>query len=90
MPRTYSSTMPHTNPRNMTYSRPMPYNKLSGHEHDHDRHGHHRHDRDFFGFGFVGYGYDDYAYYDTCWQLVPTAYGWQRVWTCGYQYGYGW
>jgi len=26
-----------------------------------------------------GYGY---GLYDTCWRLVPTAYGVRRVWVC--------
>lgn len=50
-------------------------------------HHHHHHDRFFFGVGFAGPWYDDY-YYGSCWQLVPTYYGWQRVWTCGYPYGW--
>jgi hypothetical protein len=90
MPRTYSSTTPHANmPRNMTNSRPMPYNKFSGKDRDHDfdRRGHHRHDRNFFAFGFGGY--DDYGYYDSCWRWVATAYGWQQVNVCGYPYAYG-
>ena len=52
----------------------------------HHRH-HHRHDRFFFGAGFAGPYYDDYGY-DSCWRIVPTYGGWQRVWVCGdYPYG---
>ena len=52
----------------------------------HHRH-HHRHDRFFFGVGFAGPYYDDYGY-DSCWRIVPTYGGWQRVWVCGdYPYG---
>src|SRR5712691_5869528 len=47
----------------------------------HGRH-HHRHDRFFFGAGFAGPYYDDYGY-DSCWRIVPTYGGWQRVWVCG-------
>ncbi len=51
----------------------------------HHRH-HHRHDRFFFGVGFAG-PYYDYGY-DSCWRIVPTYGGWQRVWVCGdYPYG---
>jgi hypothetical protein len=46
------------------------------------RHHHHRHDRFFFGAGFAGPYYDDYGY-DSCWRIVPTYGGWQRVWVCG-------
>ena len=44
------------------------------------RHHHRHHDRFF---GFAGPYYDDYGYYDSCWRLVPTYGGWQRVWVCG-------
>jgi hypothetical protein len=37
----------------------------------------------FFGVGTI---YDG-GY--SCWTWVPTAYGWQHVWTCGSPYGYG-
>jgi hypothetical protein len=36
----------------------------------------------FFGAGAL------YAGYSSCWTLVPTIYGWRRVWACGYPYGY--
>jgi hypothetical protein len=40
----------------------------------------------FFGAGLFAAGYG----YSSCWSLVPTAFGWQRVWVCGpYGYGYG-
>jgi hypothetical protein len=40
----------------------------------------------FFGAGLFAAGYG----YSSCWRLVPTAFGWQRVWVCGpYGYGYG-
>jgi hypothetical protein len=38
----------------------------------------------FFGAGLFAAGYG----YSSCWSLVPTAFGWQRVWVCG-PYGYG-
>jgi hypothetical protein len=25
----------------------------------------------------------------SCWRWVPTAWGWERTWVCGYDYGYG-
>ena len=44
--------------------------------------------RRFFAFAaapFVaGVGLDG----DTCWSWQPTPWGWQRVWACGYDYGY--
>ncbi len=47
------------------------------------RHHHHHHrNAFFFGVGFAG-PYYDYGYYDSCWRLVPTYGGWQRVWVCG-------
>ena len=33
---------------------------------------------------FAGYGYASYDY--GCWRVVPTAWGWRRVWACGYPY----
>ena len=27
-------------------------------------------------------------YGGSCWSWQPTAWGWQRVWACGYDYGY--
>ena len=33
---------------------------------------------------FVGVG----LYGGSCWSWQPTAWGWQRVWACGYDYGY--
>jgi hypothetical protein len=50
---------------------------------------HHRHHRNafFVGAGFAGPWYD-YGY-SSCWSLVPTAWGWRRVWVCDYPYG-GW
>src|SRR4029453_16499010 len=40
----------------------------------------------FFGGGLFAAGYG----FSSCWSLVPTAFGWQRVWVCGpYGYGYG-
>jgi len=40
--------------------------------------------RNFFAFGFGGPFYD-YAY-DSCWSWVPTRFGWQWVYVCGYPY----
>lgn len=58
------------------------------HDRFHDRfhdHFHHRfHHRNFFAFGFGGPVYD-YAY--SCWNQVPTRYGWRWVYVCG-DYGY--
>ena len=34
-----------------------------------------------FAFGVGLYG-------GSCWSWQPTAWGWQRVWACGYDYGY--
>jgi hypothetical protein len=52
------------------------------------RHHHHHHrNAFFFGAGFAGPWYD-YGY-SSCWSLVPTAWGWRRVWVCDYPYG-GW
>ena len=45
-----------------------------------------RHRFNRFAF-FVGAPYYDYAYYDSCWQRVWTAYGPQLVNVCG-NYGY--
>jgi hypothetical protein len=53
----------------------------------HHHHHRHFHDRFFVGVAFGFAGFDDY-YYDSCWRLVPTYYGWQRVWVCGYPYGW--
>ena len=53
-------------------------------DHFHD-HFHHRfHHRNFFAFGFGG-PINDYGY--TCWNQVPTRYGWRWVYVCG-DYGY--
>jgi hypothetical protein len=69
-----------------TYSGQKPYSKSSsvqpkGKNFFFDKHGH-RHHRNFVAFGFAGPYYDDYGY-DSCWRLVQTYYGWQRVWVCG-------
>jgi hypothetical protein len=39
-----------------------------------------------FAFAAVGIGYGV-----SCWRWVPTAWGWQRAWVCGYggDWGYG-
>ena len=37
---------------------------------------------------FFGVGALYAASYSSCWTWVPTVYGWQRVWTCGSDYGY--
>ena len=39
----------------------------------------------FIGAGIVAAGYS------SCWTWVPTAFGWQRVWACGWSspWGYG-
>jgi hypothetical protein len=29
------------------------------------------------------------VYGGSCWTWQPTSWGWQRVWACGYDYGYG-
>jgi hypothetical protein len=55
---------------------------------DNDGRHHHRHDRDRF-FGFVPFAaYGDYAAYDSCWQMILTPAGFQRVYICGPD-GYG-
>ena len=41
--------------------------------------------RRFFGRPF----YPGYIYGGSCWRLRLTPFGWQRVWVCGYPYGYG-
>ena len=51
------------------------------------RHHHHHRNAFFVGVGFAGPWYD-YGY-SSCWRLVPTAWGWRRVWVCDYPYGYG-
>jgi hypothetical protein len=33
---------------------------------------------------FIGVG----LYGNSCWSWQPTPWGWQRVWACGYDYGY--
>ena len=51
---------------------------LRFHDHFHHRF-HHRH---LFAFGAIG------PLYDSCWRLVRTYYGWQRVYVCGDYWGY--
>jgi len=47
----------------------------------------------FFGVG-VGLGLAGLYATTSCWNWVPTAFGWQQVWTCGGTggdfYGWGW
>lgn len=38
-----------------------------------------------FAFAAVPFG----IYGASCWRWVPTAWGWERTWVCGYNYGYG-
>jgi len=40
---------------------------------------HHHHGRCFVGVGYAAYDYG-------CWRVVPTAWGWRRVWVCGNPY----
>jgi hypothetical protein len=52
-----------------------------------DHHGMHHHRHHLHGPGFAFFGDDgdwDYGYYgsDSCWVLVPTRWGWQRIWVC--------
>jgi hypothetical protein len=58
-----------------------------GYGKDHHHHHHHRHGVVIVGGAYVDYG-DDFGSYDlgesdSCWRLVRTDYGWQRVWVCG-------
>lgn len=92
MPSNFSQTRIQSGPNSMRPVGPTSQNWngknwAGGPWHHHHRH----HNRVFVGVGFAGgydYGYD-YGYYDSCWRLVPTAYGWQRVWVCDYGYPYG-
>ena len=40
-------------------------------------------------FAFAAVPFGIYGYGASCWRWVPTAWGWERTWVCGYDYGYG-
>jgi hypothetical protein len=42
-----------------------------------------------FAFAAVPFGVGLGFYGSSCWSWQPTAWGWQRVWVCGYDYGNG-
>ena len=42
----------------------------------------------FFAFAAAPFVAGVGLYGDTCWTWQPTPWGWQRVWACGYDYGY--
>jgi hypothetical protein len=44
--------------------------------------------RNRFAFAAVPFGVG-LGYGASCWSWVPTAWGWQRAWVCGNDYGYG-
>ena len=41
-----------------------------------------------FAFAAVPFGVGVGLYGGSCWSWQPTPWGWQRVWTCDYDYGY--
>jgi hypothetical protein len=40
-------------------------------------------------FAFAAVPFGIYGYGPSCWRWIPTAWGWERTWVCGYDYGYG-
>jgi hypothetical protein len=48
----------------------------------------HRFHRHRFGFAAVPFVVGAGFYGASCWRWRPTPWGWQRVWVCGYDYGY--
>jgi len=49
---------------------------------------HRFHRRRFFAFAAAPFVAGVGLYGGTCWTWQPTPWGWQRVWACGYDYGY--
>jgi hypothetical protein len=49
---------------------------------------HRFHNRRFFAFAAAPFVAGVGLYGDACWSWQPTPWGWQRVWACGYDYGY--
>jgi hypothetical protein len=49
---------------------------------------HRFHNRRFFAFAAAPFVAGVGLYGSACWSWQPTAWGWQRVWVCGYDYGY--
>jgi hypothetical protein len=49
---------------------------------------HRFHNRRFFAFAAAPFVAGVGLYGGSCWSWQPTPWGWQRVWSCGYDYGY--
>jgi hypothetical protein len=49
---------------------------------------HRFHNRRFFAFAAAPFVAGVGLYGASCWSWQPTPWGWQRVWVCGYDYGY--
>jgi hypothetical protein len=49
---------------------------------------HRFHNRRFFAFAAAPFVAGVGLYGGSCWSWQPTPWGWQRVWACGYDYGY--
>jgi hypothetical protein len=49
---------------------------------------HRFHNRRFFAFAAAPFVAGVGLYGGSCWTWQPTSWGWQRVWACGYDYGY--
>jgi hypothetical protein len=49
---------------------------------------HRFHNRRFFAFAAAPFVAGVGLYGGSCWSWQPTPWGWQRVWDCGYDYGY--